>query len=183
MKKLKVPVFSQADNASGQGYKECMTSSCAMLAAFYGKCRTDDEYAKVRRRFGETTDPLAQVHALGSLGLIAEFRTSCNRADIVGQIEAGRPIACGWLHHGHVSAPSGGGHWSVVAGASPDGVWMIDPNGECALVSGGYLSTGRAWSGWYSWRNWLPRWDARKAAPAGQGSSSAGWAITVQPLR
>jgi hypothetical protein len=34
---LSVPLFSQADNRSGLGWRECMSSSCAMVAAYHGR--------------------------------------------------------------------------------------------------------------------------------------------------
>jgi len=40
---LLVPYFSQRDNTSGQGNRECFSSSCAMVAAYYGKVKGDDE--------------------------------------------------------------------------------------------------------------------------------------------
>jgi hypothetical protein len=53
---LIVPYFSQRDNASGQGSRECFSSSCAMVAAYYGKVKSDDEYNVIRARFGDTTN-------------------------------------------------------------------------------------------------------------------------------
>jgi hypothetical protein len=35
-----------------------------MVAAFYGKVRTDDAYNKVREKFGDTTSIEAQLRAL-----------------------------------------------------------------------------------------------------------------------
>ena len=176
---LSVSLFSQADNASGQGWRECLSSSCAMLANFYGACRSDDDYCSIRQRFGDTTDPAAQVAALQSLGLRARFIDTADRDFLLTELAHGRPLAVGWLHHGPVSAPSGGGHWTVVAGWSPSAVWMLDPNGEADLVQGGYISHGRGFAGWYSWQNWGPRWDVRPRPPIGQPSRPAGWAILV----
>ena len=49
-----VPYFHQLDNA-GNGYRQCFSSSAAMVAAFNGKVKTDDEYNRIRERFGDTT--------------------------------------------------------------------------------------------------------------------------------
>ena len=49
---------------------------------------------------------------LRALGLEANFITNATTADLKRQIDKGRPTPCGWLHQGHVSAPSGGGHYS-----------------------------------------------------------------------
>jgi hypothetical protein len=70
---LTVPYFYQLDNQSKQGNRECFSSSSAMVAAFYGKVKTDDEYNKIRSKFGDTTDSSAQLKALQSLGLKAKF--------------------------------------------------------------------------------------------------------------
>ena len=46
----------------------------------------------------------------------------------------------GWLHHGHFTAPSGGGHYSVNTGFT-DSAWIVnDPNGEANLATGGYTN-------------------------------------------
>jgi GH24 family phage-related lysozyme (muramidase) len=37
---LKVPYEYQNDNASGTGYRECFSSSCAMIAKYYGKVKS-----------------------------------------------------------------------------------------------------------------------------------------------
>ena len=176
---LPVSLMSQADNASKQGYRECFTSACAMVAAYHGKVGTDDEYARLRSRFGDTTDPDAQLGALRALGLNARFTTAANRSVLEREIRADRPVAVGWLHLGPVTQPMGGGHWSVVAGFSPSGVWMCDPNGEAQLWSGGYVTRNQGWKGWYSWRNWLPRWDVQPPNFLDRPSVPAGWAVIV----
>ena len=57
------------------------------------------------------------------------------------KLTSGRPTPCGWLHHGSVSSPSGGGHYSVIIGYT-DNAWIVhDPNGEADLVTGGYTLT------------------------------------------
>ncbi len=65
---LVVPYFSQNDNASGTGYRECFSSSCAMLAAFWGKVSSDDAYNVIRAQYGDSTEAQAQLSALRSLG-------------------------------------------------------------------------------------------------------------------
>ena len=69
-----MPYFKQLDNETGTGYRECFSSAAAMVAAFYKKVRTDDEYNKIRAKYGDTTSVEAQIAALESLGLKAEFR-------------------------------------------------------------------------------------------------------------
>lgn len=171
---LQVPYEAQNDNASGAGYRECFSSSCAMVARFYGKVANDDEYNRIRARFGDTTDSGAQLRALSSLGLQAAFRQNGDAATLERLIREGCPVPVGWLHKGPASAPTGGGHWSVVVGFTPEAFVHNDPNGEADLVNGGYVTTkgtaGRAIA--YSRKNWLRRWEAD-----GRGS---GWYLDVR---
>jgi hypothetical protein len=169
---LSVPYFSQNDNRSGTGYRECFSSSCAMLAAYHGVIKSDDAYNVVRAKFGDSTDAGAQVKALWSLGLNAKFSTNGTAADLENEINHRRPVAVGWLHHGSVAAPSGGGHWSCVMGYSKTAIIHHDPNGECDLVAGLYINKTGGRSVSYSRRNWLPRWSP---------SPSSGWFLTARP--
>lgn len=170
---LTVPYFYQLDNLSNTGYRECFSSSCAMIAAFYGKVKTDDEYNNIRKKFGDTTNSTAQLNTLRSLGLTARFVTNANSALIENEIRNGRPIAVGWLHQGSVSKPTGGGHWSVIKGFTPTHFIHNDPYGEANMVAGGYVSTKpKAGDGIrYSRKNWLRRWEV--------DGPSTGWAILV----
>ena len=168
---LLVPYFSQRDNASGQGNRECFSSSCAMVAAYYGKVKGDDEYNVIRARFGDTTNADAQVKALQSLGLKASFITDGTEALLQNEIKEGRPVAVGWLHHGSASAPTGGGHWSVVIGFNSQAYIHMDPFGNANLVNGGYVSASGGNNISYSKANWLPRWRV---------NGTGGWAILVR---
>ena len=169
---LDVPWQSQNDNASGTGYRECFSSSCAMVAMYYGKVKNDDEYNSIRQKYGDSTDAQAQVRALNSLGLQATFRTNGNAADLKAAIDAGRPVPCGWLHHGSVHAPSGGGHYSVVVGYDSDSFIINDPNGEANLTAGGYTSNMNGDHLSYSYKNWLPRWEVDGAG--------TGWYLDIR---
>ena len=171
---LDVPYQSQNDNASGTGYRECFSSSCAMVAMYYGKIENDDAYNLVRQKFGDSTDAQAQVRALRSLGLEANFITNASTSTIKAAIDAGRPVPCGWLHHGSVSYPTGGGHYSVVVGYSDAGkFWYVnDPNGEANLTAGGYTSNLNGDHLEYSYKNWNPRWIVE-----GEGS---GWCMDIR---
>jgi hypothetical protein len=170
---LAVAWENQNDNASGTGYRECFSSSCAMLARFWGKVSSDDEYNAIRARYGDSTDAQAQLAALRSIGLTANFATNGDRRDLEAEIRSGRPVAVGWLHHGPASAPSGGGHWSVVIGFSESHSIHNDPNGEADLVQGGYTANTDGAGQHYSWKNWLPRWEADGAG--------TGWLLTCHP--
>ena len=144
-----VPYFHQLDNKSGQGYRECFSSSMAMISAFYGKVKTDDQYNRIRSRFGDTTSISAQVNTLRSLGLHAEFRQDGDGSLIEAEIAAARPIAVGWLHRGDRSRGEppmcdsyGCGHWSVIVGFDNDDLIMHDPRGTPDLERGGHSRYG-----------------------------------------
>jgi hypothetical protein len=172
---LKVPYEYQLDNSSGAGQRECFSSSCAMVARFYGRVSSDDEYNAIRARFGDTTNSGAQLRALGSLGLQATFHQNGDAATLERLIRDGCPVPVGWLHRGSISHPTGGGHWSVVIGFDDQGFYHNDPNGEADMVGGGYVSnSNRAGAGVrYSRRNWLRRWEVD-----GKGT---GWYLRIKP--
>jgi hypothetical protein len=165
---LPVPYFCQRDSATGEGLRMCFSSTCAMAAAYLrpgclaGSGQPDDQYLRLVRQFGDTTEAHAQVQALRVLGIEAELRTDGRIEQLIAQLKLGYPVPVGWLHHGPVSAPSGGGHWSLVIGWDPAQrtVLMHDPNGEANLVGGGYVSTaiGIGRSQRYSEQNWGRRW-------------------------
>ncbi len=170
---LTVPYEYQLDNKSGTGYRECFSSSCAMIAKYYGKVKNDDEYNVIRARYGDTTSKDAQLAALRSLGLNAKFVTNGNSALLENEIRNNRPVATGWLHHGSVNKPTGGGHWTCCIGFTPTQFVHNDPNGEADMVNGGYVSnTASKGAGVrYSKTNWLRRWEC--------DGPNTGWAILV----
>ena len=145
-----MPYFKQLDNKTGTGYRECFSSAAAMMAAYYKKVRTDDEYNKIRAEYGDTTSVEAQLAALRSLGLEAEFRKDGD-ADLVElEIENGRPVLVGWLHAGNMLLGEppmcngmGCGHWSVISGYAGknnnDPEWIMnDPRGYPEMEKGGH---------------------------------------------
>ena len=165
---LEVPYFSQRDSVTAHGDRMCFSSTCAMAAAFLrpgclsGSGQPDDRYLGIVQRYGDTTEATAQMHALQGLGIRARFRTDGRIEDLIRQLGRGVPVPVGWLHHGPVNAPRGGGHWSLVVGWDPArrAVLMHDPYGEARLVGGGYVTTalGSGRGLWYSERNWGRRW-------------------------
>ena len=175
---LKVPYYSQRDSqVAGQANRMCFSSSCAMLVATLRPdalkgANADDAYLKVVQRFGDTTDPQAQLKALASFGISAKFRQDCSWGDIEQQIARGVPVPCGFLHHGPSSAPSGGGHWLIVIGTTSTAVIVNDPWGEMLVAEGTYAGNRGAGLA-YSRKNWGPRWMVE-----GTGS---GWAIIANP--
>jgi hypothetical protein len=170
---LSVPYEYQLDNKSGTGYRECFSSTCAMIAEYYGKVKSDDEYNRIRQKYGDTTSKDAQLAALRSLGLTARFVTNGNAALLENEIRNGRPVAVGWLHQGPVSRPTGGGHWTCCVGFTLDSFVFNDPNGEADMVNGGYVSNaankGNAVK--YTRKNWLRRWEC--------DGPNTGWAILI----
>jgi GH24 family phage-related lysozyme (muramidase) len=170
---LRVPYFSQLDNASGTGYRECFSSTSAMIAAYYGRVSSDDAYNVIRSKFGDTTDSAAQVAALRSLDLDARLATNAAVGLLEAEILAGRPVGVGWLHQGPVTAPAGGGHWTLCIGFTPEAIVMNDPNGEASMTNGGYVNHSAGAGIRYSRRNWLRRWEV--------DGPSTGWALLVKP--
>jgi len=168
---LNVPWFDQLAMDDGQGWRDCFSASSAMLAAYWGKEPNEDDYNALRQQYGDSTTSEAQLAALRHLGLKAEFRTDGTLQTIKSEIDAGRPVAVGWLINGPPSAPSGGGHWTVVIGYDASGVIMNDPYGSCDLVNGGYPANHNGAHQHYSYANWEPRWR-----PQGSG----GWYLVAQ---
>lgn len=172
--------FFQGDSQiPGQAWRMCFSSSCAMLVeqlrpgTLQGHgMQPDDYYLQTLRqmRVGDTTEYRAQLATLAKFGIKAEFVTSADFATLEKQLARGVGVPVGWLHHGPVSAPSGGGHWSFVQGIDAVSVHIHDPAGEADLLRGGYVSSaptaGRDQR--YSRRNWGPRWMV---------GQTKGWAI------
>ena len=174
--------FSQFDNKSGAGSRECFSSAAAMVANFYGKVKTDDEYNAIRVKYGDTTSVDAQIQTLRSLGLNAEFRKDGDSDLIELEIERGRPILVGWLIHGDVlrgEAPHGAGHWSVISGYagkySNDPEWIMqDPRGLPDMVRGGHKNAHRGRNARVRQSEFYPRWSV--------DGPKTGWVILVDDL-
>ena len=145
-----------------------------MIARYHGKVKSDDEYNKVRAKYGDTTDAHAQVLALRALGLTnSRFVTNCAPGLLESELHQGRPVAVGWLHQGPYNAPTGGGHWSVIIGFDPDYWFVNDPNGEADLINGGYVNHTKGAGIKYSKARFNRRWEVDGA--------STGWALLVKP--
>ena len=178
-----MPYFTQHDNITGTGYRECFSSAAAMVAAFYGKVKTDDEYNQIRAKFGDTTSVQAQIETLESLGLNAQFRDDGD-ADLVElEVENGRPVMVGWYHHGDLSlghsiscGGMGCGHWAVISGYwgknSADPGWVMqDPRGEPDLIKGGHKNPHLGRNVRALQREFKPRWEVE--------GPRTGWVILV----
>lgn len=169
---LDVPYEYQLDNGP-TGSRECFSSSMAMLAKFAGANVKDDrDYLTKLKPFGDTTDPFAHIHTLKFLGVNARFRQDATPDDIETHLRNGNPVACGWLHKGHLNSPHGGGHWSVISGCTPNEWIHLDPNGEADMINGGYVNHTHGDCIKYSRKNWEKRWLVDGPA--------TGWMISLE---
>lgn len=172
---LSVPWYGQRDSATDQARRMCFSSSCAMLLAalrpgvLQGP-NGDDQYLARVRQFGDTTSPVAQVQALGSYEIRAEFTKQADWRTIEGLIDRGIPVPLGYLHRGPVTAPAGGGHWLCCVGYTAESLIVHDPWGEADLITG-QTAHPTARFAYYSRKNFGPRWMVD-----GPGS---GWAIVA----
>ena len=177
-----VPYFSQLDNKIGVPGRQCFSSAAAMVAAFYKKVKTDDEYNAIRVKYGDTTSVDAQIQTLRSLGLNAEFRQDGDFDLIELEIERGRPILAGYLHYGDVlkgEAPHGTGHWLVVNGfagkySNDPELIVQDPRGMPDMIRGGHKNASKGRNARVRQSEFYPRWSVD-----GPGT---GWVILVDDL-
>ena len=171
--KLPVTYQCQVDSeylGGKDALRMCFSSSCAMLLdyidpdALRGHGQKDDFYLETLNALGyDSTDAAGQIATLQHFGLDATFRTNGTIDDLRRLLADDIPIPCGILHHGHVSNPTGGGHWMCVVGIDETTQQLIihDPYGELDVVMGGYVATdcqsGRFVR--YSIKNWQARWE------------------------
>lgn len=172
---IKLPVTYQCQVDSeylggSEALRMCFSSSCAMLLdyidpeALRGHGQEDDYYLATLEKLGyDSTDAAGQVATLAHFGLDATFRTNGTLNKLRALLADDIPIPCGILHHGHVSNPTGGGHWMCIVGIDENAEQLIihDPYGELDLINGIYQYTdcehGRFVR--YSFKNWLARWE------------------------
>ena len=179
MKTLNVPqYYPQTDSATSYGDRMCFSSTCAMAVKYLKPTalmgsNADDDYLRTVFKYGDTTQSSAHIKACKDYGIIAKFITKGTRLDLLAEINGGFPVAVGFLHKGHVSRPTGGGHWSLLIGYDSTHGVFHDPYGELDNVHGGYVTIGRGGKGVrYSWKNWLPRWEVE--------GSGTGWYMTFR---
>jgi hypothetical protein len=133
----------------------------------------DDDYLKRVLQYGDTTDSTAQLNALDSYGIDARFARNGTKWDIISEINKGYPVGVGFLHKGPASRPRGGGHWILAIGYTDEHLIAHDPYGELDNVNGGYVKIGSGGKEvYYTWRNWLPRWEVEGPA--------TGWYLTFR---
>lgn len=164
---LNVPYYTQLDSATAHAQRKCFTSTNAMAAEYLkpgclGSGRNADDVFLTRHvfKYGDTTNPIAQVRALADLGITAIYRQNLNRQDVVDQLRKGIPVPVGYLHRGPVGRPSGGGHWCLIIGIDLDKSQYIvhDPYGDCDLVHGGFPVPASGARVRYSFLNFEKRW-------------------------
>ena len=170
---MRVPYCSQLDNYK-EASRTCMSSSCAMVAMFYERIESDDDYIRLREQYGDTTNPTAHIHALESLGLSASFHYNGSAEELDRRVEKALPTPVGWLHKGRGTvAPHGGGHYSVVVGASESHYFHHDPMGFFSLDEGRYLPGTLGESVAYERGKWLRRWLVE--------NDRSGWFLDIHP--
>lgn len=171
---LNVPYFSQIDSDTDQGFRMCFSSSCAMALDYICpgvlENHKDDFYLKKVMEYGDTTDPYAQLYALDSFGIDADFKQDLSLEDVKQQINNGVPVPIGILHKGSISNPTGG-HWVTVIGYNEDGLIVNDPMGDLDLLNGAYIPDRSGATLTYPYQTLLPRWTVE-----GDGS---GWGIII----
>ena len=167
---LPVEYMWQQDNGP-DGWRQCQTSSIAMCLKYLKVPGINDDvdYLKIVQKYGDTTLQSSHQQALKSLGVPAKFKTDGGKQDLINRINNGFPAPIGILHHGPVSAPSGGGHYINVIGYTDTYAICHDPYGELNLVTGQWAATGQqdGKSVHYSWQNLLPRWDLNNGVKDG----------------
>ena len=107
--------------------------------------------------YGDSTDSTAQIKALFKYDVEARFSVKGTVELIKKQINNNKPVPVGFLHHGPVNAPRGGGHWLCIIGYDDTGDIVNDTWGEIDLLSGEYINTNGA-KRKYSYKNFNPRW-------------------------
>ena len=171
--RLNVSYQSQLDNEIGP-HRTCFSSSVAMAVMFHlpEQFKSDEDYISIRQRFGDSTDPIAHLHAVRSIGLKCEYSQGMSSADLEDLIDEGVPVPCGWLHKGTLSNPSGG-HWSCCIGYDSDSFLHMDPYGVCNQTTGQYGAKDGS-NVRYSRSQWAnQRWQVE-----GPGT---GWAMIIRP--
>lgn len=170
--------YSQVDSATGHGSRMCFSSTCAMAVKYLRPdalkgSNADDTYLKTVLKYGDTTQAPAQIKACAHYGVLATFYTTGTKQALIDELKKGYPVATGILHHGPVSAPSGGGHWMLLVGDNGKSGFFFDPYGEMDNVNGGYIRVGTGGMGVnYTWENWLKRWQVDGPA--------SGWFMTFR---
>ena len=127
-----IPYVNQRTAINGAGDRQCFSATSTMLAGGYGVNVSYDKFNQIRARYGDTTDPNAQVAALRELGINASVDDTGSLNEVSQLVSTGRPVAIGIQHN------AGSGHWIVVTGVTPQGDFIVnDPFGKLVQRRGG----------------------------------------------
>lgn len=176
---LDVTYFYQLDSTTGHGERSCFSSSMAMALDYVNPEKfegmDDDDYLRIVLNHGDTVSSTAQIEAAQFLGYNAEFFADGTEADLDSLLLDNKPVPIGVLHKGHISSPSGGGHWICLVGFDETHFWCNDPFGKMDTVNGGYVSNdpeaGKMVK--YSRKNLLKRWLI-------DDSGRDGWGVRIR---
>jgi len=177
---LDVPYYTQLDSEVwGQAERSCFSSSMAMALEYVdpeGIDGDDDWYLREVLKRGDTVSSTAQVETARALGYDVEFCMDGTEQDLLDQLDRGIPVPIGILHKGHVTKPTGGGHWICLTGYDETHFYVNDPMGELSLIGGGYPweTQGRGYGLEYTRKNTLKRWLI-------DGSGADGWWMKINP--
>jgi hypothetical protein len=163
---LNVPqYYLQTDSRTAHADRMCFSSSMAMGVKYLHPqsllgSNADDDYLRTVLKYGDTTNPTAQIRAAAEYNVTATFHRNGSVRSLRDRLAAGLPVPVGFLHHGPASAPRGGGHWALLIGLTDTHGVFHDPFGELDNVNGGYPRRGVGGRNvMYTLRNWLPRWE------------------------
>jgi predicted chitinase len=172
--------YLQTDSKTRHGDRMCRSSVSAMGIkqvkpdALMGS-NADDQYLRTVLKYGDTIYPGSQEKAALEYGVLLKNYTNGRIEDLIRELKAGYGVGMGILHHGHYTAPRGGGHWIYLIGATETHAIVHDPYGELDNVGGGYDFPGVGGKAVrYSWLRLLNRWH-----PEGTGH---GHYATFRPL-
>ena len=161
--------FDQKDNGP-EGWRQCQTSAIAMCLKYIQDHKNyrfsitindDKDYLDVVESIhgGDTTLQATHDKALAKIDAPGRFINNASAEVIKAEIDKGYPVAVGYLHHGHVSDPSGSGHYCVIHGYNANSWATQDPYGDPDLINGGWVSSGVGCgkNQSYSFQNFNPR--------------------------
>lgn len=170
--------YPQTDSRTAHADRMCMSSTMAMgikylwPQALLGS-NADDDYLRTVLRYGDTTNPTAQIQAASQYNVRATFHRNGSLQSLRDRLLAGLPVPVGFLHHGPASAPRGGGHWVLLIGLTDTHGIFHDPYGKLDVANGGYPRRGVGGREVrYPLSQWLPRWEVE-----GRGT---GWFMDIR---
>ena len=177
---LDVPYYTQLDSEVwGQAERSCFSSAMAMALEYIDPelmDGDDDWYLREVLKRGDTVSSTAQINTARALGFDVEFHMDGTEQDLLDQLDRGIPVPIGILHKGHVSQPTGGGHWITLIGYTDKHFYVNDPMGDLSLINGGYpyKKRGEGDGLKYTRKRTLKRWLI-------DGSGADGWWVKIKP--